>query len=254
MKHFLILLLLSTLAEANSPNLIGGRPALRGEFPEAVYINFGRSRCSGSIVGPRVLLSAAHCASNNSIGNFQIGQQQYSARCTRHPSYPRIDIDFLLCRIDRPVSVTPASVEGWVNRGDQITIVGYGCTRPGGGGGNDGILRVGDASVIGFSGYDVVSRGAGLCFGDSGGPVYKHMSDPFNEKHIQIAVNSKGNIRDTNYTAATHTVSDWMKDWATQNAVEICGVTTDCHQPSKCEEEKLAFEKAKAAYDQCLNR
>ena len=250
MKIF-ILFLLSTWASAE-PTLIGGRPALNGEFPEAVYINFGGSRCSGSIIGERVLLSAAHCANDNSIGYFQIDQQQYSARCNRHPLYPRTDIDLLLCRTNRKVHVRPTTIGDYVYRGDVITIVGYGCTRPGGGGGNDGVLRFGDATVIGFQGYDIVSRGAGLCFGDSGGPVFKKLSNPFTEKHIQIAVNSKGNIRDTNYTTAIHTAKNWIIQWASDNGVDICGITKNCDEPKKCLQEKLLLDEAKKAYERCI--
>jgi len=180
------------------PSLINGRPAGPGEFPEAVYISFGNSRCTGSIVGPQVMLSAAHCATTGSVGRFQVGQTQYSAKCSRHPKYPNQDVDLLLCKVDKEVeSVKPATLGGPVAVGESITIVGYGCVKPGGGGGNDGVLRVGDAKVTGFSAYDIVSQGAGLCFGDSGGPAYVKLKDAYKEKHIQVSVNSKGNIRDT---------------------------------------------------------
>lgn len=225
------------------PSLINGRPAGEGEFPEAVYVAFGSSRCSASIVGEQVLLSAAHCARNGARGRFQVGQTLYSTEgCARHPAYPRRDVDLLLCKITRAVEgVKPAQIGGEVKRGDKITIVGYGCTRPGGGGGNDGILRVGTAEVVGFSGHDIVSRGSGLCYGDSGGPAYVHMEDAYGERHIQVSVNSKGNIRDTNYTAITYneTATAWMRRFAEANEVDICGVTKDCFEPEveRCPEE-----------------
>lgn len=235
----------TSLAQERHPSLINGRPAEKGEFPEAVYIAFGGSRCSGSIVGPQVLLSAAHCASNGTKGRFQTedGTTYETEGCRRHPSYPGRDVDLLLCKITREVPVTPASIGGDPQRGDDITIVGYGCVRPGGGGGNDGILRVGDAEVVGFSGHDIVSEGAGLCFGDSGGPAYVKLKDAFSEAHIQVSVNSKGNIRDTNYTARTYdeTATSWMKSWAESNSVDICGITKDClvpGDPMKCNEER----------------
>ena len=229
---FGFLFLISDLAMSQTgTDLINGRRAEPGEFPEAVYVSFGNSRCSGSVVGRRVLLSAAHCANTGSTGTFQIGQTQYSSKCTRHPSYPGEDVDLLLCKIDKDVEdIKPASIGGPVETGKSITIVGYGCIRPGGGGGNDGVLRVGDAEVTGFSNYDIVSEGAGLCFGDSGGPAYMKLTDAFSEKHIQVSVNSKGNIRDTNYTTRTYIdiSKNWMASWARSNGVDICGVTSQC--------------------------
>ena len=233
-------------AFAQDPLLIGGRPAKPGEFPEAVYINFGGGRCTGSIIGPRVLLSAAHCARNGSSGTFQIGQSLYKvSECRHHPSYPGSDVDLMLCVVNREVDTSFASLppEGFgLSRGDKITIVGYGCIRPGGGGGNDGVLRVGDAKVTGFSGQDIVSKGSGLCFGDSGGPAYVPMSDAFAQAHIQVSVNSKGNIRDTNYTARTYndTARSFIAKFAKDKGLDICGVTTDCVTPIEpnCVEEK----------------
>ena len=216
------------------------------------------------MVGDQVVLSAAHCANTGTAGSFQIGQTQYRTEpCTRHPSYPRTDIDLLACKVARKVDVKPATIGGEVKAGDKITIVGYGCVRPGGGGGNDGVLRVGDAEVTGFSGHDIVSKGAGLCFGDSGGPAYLKLQVPFKEKHIQVSVNSKGNIRDTNYTARTYNdvAKNWLKSWAEQNGVTICGVNKDCEGGgggNECPEEKAMYEYllaetavAKSIYDQC---
>lgn len=247
-KSIIIGMLLSSVAFSQGeqdPRLINGRPAKPQEFPEAVYVNFGGGRCSASVVGPETLLSAAHCMRNGSSGTFQVNQNQYQAvRCEHHPDYGRRDVDIALCKITKVVDVAYAQIpeEGFgLKRGDKIRIVGYGCTRPGGGGGNDGTLRVGDAEVTGFSGHDIVSEGAGLCFGDSGGPAYQIMADNFTEVHIQVSVNSKGNIRDTNYTARTYnaTAREWMMKWAKKENAQICGINKDCAGDNgRCVEEK----------------
>ena len=259
---FLLALFSASIAQSQVvlPDLINGRPAEAGEFPEAVYVSFGNSRCTGSIIGKRVLLSAAHCAGNGSTGRFQVGQDQYTATCTRHPRYPGQDVDLLLCKTNREVNVIPATIGGPVEVDQSITIVGYGCVRPGGGGGNDGVLRVGDARVTGFSNYDIVSRGAGLCYGDSGGPAYKKLTDAFSEKHIQVSVNSKGNIRNTNYTTRTYIdiSKDWMRSWAETNAVDICGVTSECGDtpppppPGDCQETYQMYIEKRSESDDAL--
>lgn len=243
--------LLASLTYANpgiDEQLIGGRAAKDGEFPEVVYVSFGSGRCTGSVIGPRVLLSAAHCMRNGSGGSFQLNQTQYKvSKCTHHPDYRRKDVDIAVCLIEKEVDTAFAVIpeEGFeLKKGNKITITGYGCIRPGGGGGNDGILRVGDAEIRGTSGYDLVSYGKGLCFGDSGGPAYTQMDDGFLKTHYQVSVNSKGNIKDTNYTAPTYKsqARDLFKDFIKKNNVEICGINKECSKDqTKCFEERSDY-------------
>jgi hypothetical protein len=152
---------------------------------------------------------------------------------TRSPLYPRNDHDIALGIIDQEVTgIKFASIGGDASKGVDITLAGYGCVRPGGGGGNDGILRVGDNRVINLSGYDMVSRmqgGGALCFGDSGGPAF------LRDTNILLGVNSKGNIQDTNYNTRTDTQAsrDFFAKFAQQTGVEICGINKDCGDESK---------------------
>lgn len=212
--------------------LINGRLAEEGEFPEVVRISIGNSGCTATIVGPRTIITAAHCGPNNSTARFKAASKTYSATCTRHPSYPRKDIDIMLCATKEDITgVKFATIKGAVQVGDKITIAGYGCINPGGGGGNDGLLRVGTATVTGFSAYDIISgKGSALCFGDSGGPSFKAMVDNFKEHHYLVGVNSKGNIQDTNYNTnldMAHS-KDFLSDFAKDKGVEICGVNKTC--------------------------
>lgn len=212
------------------PTLINGRPANPGEFPEVVYISMGGSRCSATVIGERVILTAAHCGSTGSTATFQIGQTQYSARLERAPNYPSQDHDISLGLVSKPITeVKPVNVGGSYAVGKIITLAGYGCINPGGGGGNDGILRVGETKITGQQSYDMVSsmpNGAALCFGDSGGPAFEIISS----KHYVLGVNSKGNIRDTNYNTRTDLTASkqFFQAWAKKNSVDVCGITKDC--------------------------
>ena len=130
---------------------------------------------------------------------------------------------------DRMQSQYRSSIGAKATEGLGITLLGYGCTQPGGTGGNDGILRVGNSAIIGFSQYDMVSRmpnGAALCYGDSGGPAFV-IEDG---NHLLLGINSKGNISDTNYNTRTDISQSqsFLTTFAQQNTVEICGVNKDC--------------------------
>lgn len=227
----IFLLLFCLASQASESRLIKGTPVAPGTYQEVVRIVTGSSGCTASVIGPRVILTAAHCAPTGATSKFVLGGVTYSAKMTRSSLYPGKDHDLNLGVLDKdvPAGVAPVNIyAGVVKAGDKIHILGYGCTNPGGGGGNDGVLREGDASVTGLSGYDIVSTGAALCFGDSGGPAM--MFDAATGKYRQVSVNSKGNIQDTNYTASLVSPESlaFFRKFAVDNSVDVCGVTKEC--------------------------
>ena len=224
------------------PTLINGRPVDRGDWLEVVRI--GNRSCTGTIVGRNAVLTAAHCGRNNSRSTLEVyngGRINY--RMIHHPRYSsrgaQWDVAVLVLDDDVPESVKPATVgiNYQFRNGADVDLLGYGCTRPGGGGGNDGILRFGESKVVSFSGTDVVTRwrpnGGALCFGDSGGPMFADGSNRDGATRQLIAINSKGNIRDTNYNMrlSLDGVKSWLVEVAERYDLEIHGVTTDEPEP-----------------------
>lgn len=246
LRTTLFVLLSFSLVALSRPVLIGGKAVAPGSYLDVVSIMTGNSGCTATIVGPKVIITAAHCAATGSTSKFKVNNHQYEAKMERSAIYPKEDHDVCLGVVSEEVAgVKPASItKDELKIGDTIRLLGYGCINHGGGGGNDGILREGDAKVTGFSGYDVVSsNGAALCYGDSGGPAFVFVGD----KRYQVTVNSKGNIKDTNYTTALFKLESqqFLKEFAEKNKVKICGVTADCEgsgpgpgpNPSEFEEE-----------------
>jgi hypothetical protein len=218
-----------------SPMLIGGKAADPSEWPASVYARAGNAACSATLVGDRTLFMASHCMDDGGNVSFSAGANQYTARCSHHPEYRgNSTADWALCLVDRPVTGVPFEVLGVdksVKVNDPLLLSGYGCIKPGGGGGNDGIFRIGNASVraIPYSTtYDIVTKGgAALCFGDSGGSAYLLMESG---KRFIIGVNSRGDIATMSYLPAVYsqTFVNWAKNWARSNAnVRICGVHDD---------------------------
>lgn len=245
MKIILLCLFLSGFAEARTFdfNLIGGRPATKGEYPETVYISSGNARCSASVIGPRVIMTAGHCVADDgqigpvAVSNtvaFSIDKTSYTAKCKQAPMYRdhTEDHDMALCKVDKAVSIKPGSIsKKGPQLGEKVILSGYGCVKPGGGGGNDGILRIGKAKVIklpeGKDHWFYVQDTAALCFGDSGGPSFLD-----SKEHLIIGVNSRGNIKDLSLLTAVYTQEslDFFEEFAKDQEVEICGITTDCDQ------------------------
>lgn len=216
------------------PTLIKGTPADPSEWPASVYAQMGNSRCTATVVGESVLLIAAHCVSNGATASFSVGPHQYSSKCTHSPNYKgNATADWALCQVNGKVSGIKFEI---VNTdpelykvGDELLLTGYGCIRPGGGGGNDGTYRIGKAKIKRLpSGNDndiVTYQGAALCFGDSGGPAF-FVKDA---DRFVVSVNSRGDISTTSYlvAVATNQFTTFSKDWLTKTGLKICGLSKD---------------------------
>jgi hypothetical protein len=222
-------------AMLQEPMLINSRPADPEEWPASVYAHMeNNAACSATLVGERVLLIASHCVQDGGRVSFAAHANNYTARCSRHPFYEKnLTADWTLCLVERPVTgvlFESIGVNEKIAIGDLVTLSGYGCTHLNGGGGNDGIFRIGTAAIEGLpykDDFDVVTRGgAALCFGDSGGSAYLVKSD----KRVIFGVNSRGDIHTTSYLpwVASETFLNWARDWArNSNNVRICGIHED---------------------------
>lgn len=216
--------------------LINGVPADTKDWPASVYASAGNSRCSATVVGERAVLIAGHCVSDKGRITFSAGSNQYAATCTHHPAYDggNSTADWTMCLIDRPVTgiaFENIGVTAKLAVGQTVRLTGYGCIRPGGGGGNDGIFRTANSTVRSIpsgSSYDTVTRGGGaLCFGDSGGSAYLEGEDG---SRVIFGVNSRGDIQTESYLSSTYvpTFVDWLNDWAAKNGnVRVCGMHKD---------------------------
>ncbi len=144
---------LTILAQTFDFKLINGKEAALTDFPSSIYMSTNGSRCSSTLIGEQVLLTAAHCVSNGGKATFKKADILYSGKCTHHKDYQGNDTaDWALCILDKPVANTTfenvLTKSDVIKVGTTILLSGYGCTYAGGWGGNDGKLRIGTAKVI----------------------------------------------------------------------------------------------------------
>lgn len=272
MKLIAFLAFLASHAMATNPTLIGGSEALPGEFEEVIKIRHERSSCSAAVVGEYAVLTAGHCVSAGGKIEYQIGQVLYSAVCERTKKYNETEYhhDMAICKSDKPMKVKYAhvSLKGPAHL-ERVTLIGYGCHKPGGGGGY-GILRYGIAPVTRLAGGDsywfYTESQTALCFGDSGGPAFKKVISPKDEIHYIYGVNSRGDIRSISLLTAVYLPESqlFLKAWSEKHKVDVCGLTSDCKvkrsgDKSKCrwklkklDRARRKFEKAKEKYEACL--
>ena len=229
----LVLMSLTSMAQAPRPTLIGGEEADPKEFPASFTTSHSGSRCTGTMIGPKALQLAAHCVGNGRTATISLNGKTYSSVCTHSPKYKDdATADYALCVMSEPVDLPwyenillPSQAKMKV--GDKILLAGMGCTQPGGGGGNNGVFRIGEAPIerMPSGNNDIITNGnSALCFGDSGGSAF--WKDE-NGVYKIAGINSRGDIQTTSYLSAVFTkdANDFYTQWVQKNNAQICGLS-----------------------------
>jgi secreted trypsin-like serine protease len=212
--------------------LINGEVVEANAFPEILNLEISGSRCTATVIGPRVILTAAHCR-YGAIARFTISGRSYTAELVRPRNFENRDSnsisDLALGYVSSEIeNVKPVTVGGSARSGTQVLLFGYGCHTTNRR--NDGKLRRGTNVIQSASGqrFKIYSSATGTaaCYGDSGGPSFLRTGS----KLQQIGVHSRGNIRDMTLDTRldTRTATSFMKSFAQRYQTDICGVTVNC--------------------------
>jgi len=205
-RSLAVFALCAACSDPGAPLTSGQQPIVNGELdpydPGVVALTFnGSSFCTGTMVSPRVVVTAAHCV--DGVTDFTRLRVQVGVRLGDgatilvidgkvHEQYQGGSNDIALLLLDEPgpaipwpVSTTPFDA---TFLGQNTRIAGYGATDPDGGG--DGNKREGLSAISSFDSLDFeyTSNPSQTCFGDSGGPAFLTIDDV----EYLIGVTSRG--------------------------------------------------------------
>jgi hypothetical protein len=218
--------------QTSSP-IIGGTAAPTCGWPTTVLVGSG---CSGTLVHPRVVMTAKHCLSGSTLPSISFGEARgkvsktvRAAKCYKHPQ-----TDFAFCTLPEDIVGMPlvpvmAPCEmSEMKMGAPIAEAGFGVQN--GQQTGFGTKKSIEGTVVRASAtrttVDVTSGTQdGEYFGDSGGPVFLRMPDTtwrlIGNDLTSPDVNGTNNPRVSTYTSVPFHVA-WAEQ---QSGIDI----TPCH-------------------------
>ncbi len=213
------------LPEANEANV--------ADWPTSLVL-VGATRCGATIVGPRVVLTAASCIADGSIGTLRLDGVSIDVECRHAAAYANDkSADFALCSAHEQIpggfyqriDFDPARMAA----GAQVILSGHGCQYPGGVDGSFGALGVGSAMVSSAASGDasmLVIGGVALCSGDAGSGAYSLREDG---SRVLIGVGSRSDGVQRSWIAAIASPAflGWARPWARARGVAVCGLEPD---------------------------
>lgn len=225
-KFYLFFALSSCLISAPAMALIGGESTT--VFPEVVKIEAGKKVCTGTIIGPRAILSAAHCVTSKAEGAhiFYLGKKYLVKFLSSAKKAIGHDLALAITSIDIKGARFARLGQGLAH-GKQITMAGFGCTKKGG---QPGALHVGKSKVVGMDDDHILSalpNGSVLCEGDSGGPSFVEGDGG----RQLVAVSSLSDIAKININVRTDSEVSYafFKAAANDKQIKICGINELCN-------------------------
>jgi hypothetical protein len=252
-----------TYDRSSKPVLINARVVDPKDFPAIFYSLANGHGCTSTLIGTRILLTAAHCVKDGGSIKIHKGVDNYEGTCTVAKAYAtNHSADWALCVM---AAEPPGMIHETLNTNSgalqlhmDILLSGFGCAEPDNPtSASAATYRIGPATIsvlpTGNSNSLEMTGGAALCFGDSGGPAFIVRSEALTQDssvsasgRLVVAANSRGNLIDSSVIASISTsqAQEFIRDWRDPapadgnprpgRGLKICGLDVDaesCRKP-----------------------
>lgn len=234
---------------STSQEIIGGTVTMGDPAVVALVVGYGNrfsQYCTGSLIGPKTVLTAAHCIyAQGQNAPYSIAFGTYASNPsstvrvvsqTRHPLYSGQANDFGLLRLERAVTNVPllrlnetALTQAMV--GLSVRHSGYGVT--------DGASQIGSGTKrevatplrrVMATSFESGAPGKQTCQGDSGGPAFMVLPGTTDEKLVGVV--SYGDQGCTNFGVdmRVDTVIPWIRQTSSAWEEPTCELDGLCKQ------------------------
>jgi Trypsin len=228
---------LGLTADTPALPIVGGEPTGAGEFDGVVAIQAGTGLCTGTVVAPRLILTAAHCIADLADDERVIvhfgptiddghvdaadwaAHPQFCAACKEDIfdyAYVTLGSDFVLPEGYTLPIVDQDEWDQAMSPGKEVTLVGYGDDRDlSSVQGGIGVKREVGTTVVRISkgGLEFYAGGHQMdsCAGDSGGPAFVRVAT--GERRL-AGITSRGSnpCGDGGYYGAPYPALCWVRN------------------------------------------
>lgn len=172
--------------EEPEPQIYGGEETEQCAWPSVAFLSTGGAACTGALIHPQIVLTAAHCVPNNATASVRFGERAATAvelaqteYCRANPGFSNTASgqDYGFCKLATPVTNIPTipiaygCEETVLAVGRQVVHVGFGVDENGQSGRKKSVA----VNVQNITGSGEIISGTfdtGICSGDSGGPTF----------------------------------------------------------------------------------